>query len=835
MDSAHNFGKLSSEFREMVGTMVEEIIPLWTHQREAAMRAFKKGSWGFFMEQGTGKTLTTVYTLRNIYAEKKRLLRTIIFCPPVVRRAWEREFHKSSKIKQITVLDGAGKERLAKFKKIASQDGGHIFVTNYESLSMPTLFKELKAWAPEALVFDECFVAGTNIDTPTGARPIESLKPGDYVLNACGVSRIRHVFKKKVLGRVRVSFAGKIVTCSPNHLWLTKSGWVKARDLSEGDSLVETKEALRVVRSRASKEEWQSGEVLLSRVLSEMESSAAGDTRKNIGGFIQTAALMPGMQGKTSDKRTESFLWSILQREMENATARREGQGIHEGNGCEMLPRTFREAASRLVRGDALAEPHVSKGGSRESIQAFAGKGVGAYTARGEWTRPHSSRETPFSRASRGVVVEPCCWTGAQNTGVSNDLQSRPCLSTKEVGYRSRRELPLLQKITGREENEEAGFVRVDRVEVMEQGHLEGLGSGYLYDLEVSGHPSFSVEGVLVHNSQRCKEIKAKRTKLAIELADTARHKFILTGTPILNTPMDIWAQFRILDGGETFDRNFYAFRARYFYDKNANMPAHIRFPAWEPLPGLDKVFHEKIYAKASRVLKKDCLDLPPIVRQRLDVELSDEQRRLYDTMKKDFIAFLDDKACVARTALTKGLRLQQLVSGIFSDEDGGEHALKSNPRLNALSDCLESIHTEHKSIVWVSFRRSYDECLSVCRDLGVNAVTLVGGMTDKARQEAIDSFQNDPSVRVMIANPAAGGVGVTLTAASYMIYYSRDFSLENDLQSEARCHRGGSEAHEKITRIDIVAPGTIDEVILEALERKENLATKILAIREKL
>jgi SNF2 family DNA or RNA helicase len=107
--------------------------------------------------------------------------------------------------------------------------------------------------------------------------------------------------------------------------------------------------------------------------------------------------------------------------------------------------------------------------------------------------------------------------------------------------------------------------------------------------------------------------------------------------------------------------------------------------------------------------------------------------------------------------------------------------------------------------------------------------------MTDKARQEAIDSFQNDPSVRVMIANPAAGGVGVTLTAASYMIYYSRDFSLENDLQSEARCHRGGSEAHEKITRIDIVAPGTIDEVILEALERKENLATKILAIREKL
>jgi len=360
--------------------------------------------------------------------------------------------------------------------------------------------------------------------------------------------------------------------------------------------------------------------------------------------------------------------------------------------------------------------------------------------------------------------------------------------------------------------------------------NYESLAMPELFRLLKSWRP----EVLILDESQRVKDFKAKRTKLAIEISDLARYKLILTGTPILNSAMDIWSQFRILDGGDTFDLNFYAFRAKYFYDKNAGMPSQKHFPDWKPRPGIDAEFNRMIYRKATRVLKSECLDLPPLVRQRIEVELSPEQARMYKDMRDDFVAYLGDKACVATIALTKGLRLQQIISGFWIDEDEERaHAFSKNPRLEALKELLGSIASTAKVIVWASFRHNYVDLARVATELGLPSVSLFGGMTDKARQDGIDSFQTDDKVRVMIANPAAGGVGVTLTAASYMIYYSRSFSLEHDLQSEARCHRGGSEVHDKITRIDIVAPETIDEVILGALERKENLATSILKIRE--
>ena len=340
-------------------------------------------------------------------------------------------------------------------------------------------------------------------------------------------------------------------------------------------------------------------------------------------------------------------------------------------------------------------------------------------------------------------------------------------------------------------------------------------------------------EVLIVDEAHKCKSIESKRTKFVIELADKAQHKLILTGTPILNSGMDIWAQYRVLDGGETFDRNFYAFRARWFEDKNAGMPSHKHFPDWRPRPGTYAAFNDLIYRKATRVLKKDCLDLPPLVRQRLEVELAPDQARMVREMERDFVTYLKDKACVAQIALTKGLRLQQMVSGFFVDEQGEEHTYKKNPRMDALGELLADVAPAHKVIVWTNFRASYEPILELCKKLKLPAVSLYGGMTDKRRQESIDNFQTEKDVRVMVANPAAGGVGVTLTAASYMVYYSRGFHLEHDLQSEARCHRGGSEIFERITRIDIVAEGTIDEVILDALARKESLANNILRLRE--
>lgn len=349
----------------------------------------------------------------------------------------------------------------------------------------------------------------------------------------------------------------------------------------------------------------------------------------------------------------------------------------------------------------------------------------------------------------------------------------------------------------------------------------------------------FRPEIVVVDESQRIKNGQATRTKAAIALGALAKHRYILSGTPILQDGSDIFSQFLFLDQGATFGRNFVTFRNTYFYDANAGMVRN-HFPDWQPRPGAHEALNQKIYHKAMRVLKKDCLDLPPLVRKTIAVEMSDKQRKNYEEMRDEFITYLDSQTCVAQLALSKALRLQQIVTGYFqvTEENSSIIHYEDTPRIDALRELLEMLLPAHKVIVWACFNANYAAIEKMLQESlklreGIDYVTLVGGMTDKKRQGAVDSFQDDAGARVIVANPQAGGVGINLTASSYSIYYSRNFSLEADLQSEARNHRGGSERHEKITRIDLVTPGTIDEAVLHSLQSKLEVANSVLSMRQ--
>lgn len=341
-------------------------------------------------------------------------------------------------------------------------------------------------------------------------------------------------------------------------------------------------------------------------------------------------------------------------------------------------------------------------------------------------------------------------------------------------------------------------------------------------------------EVLICDESQRLKNAQGKRAKLVTALADIAEHKYILTGTPILNSPMDIFQQFRILDGGSTFGKNFYSFRATYFRDANDKWRGkQSYYPKWEPIQEKFPQLQDKISAKALRVLKKDCLDLPPLVRQVVYVEMSSEQRRVYNEMKEDYLAFVkshsgENKAVVAQLAVTKALRLQQIISGFAKDENGVIHRVQC-PRLAALEELLETITQASKVIVWCTFKENYAMIKELCAKLSLQWREITGDVSNKERLVGMDEFRKNPDIKVMIANQAAAGVGLNLVEASYSIYYSKNFSLEQDLQSEARNYRGGSEMHEKVTRIDLVARGTIDELITEALAGKQNISDKIL------
>lgn len=337
-------------------------------------------------------------------------------------------------------------------------------------------------------------------------------------------------------------------------------------------------------------------------------------------------------------------------------------------------------------------------------------------------------------------------------------------------------------------------------------------------------------EVLVLDESHKCKDMKSKRTKLALGLAKDTRYRYILSGTAVLNSPLDLFSQFLILDLGTTFGGNFFAFRARFMEDKNAGMPKHKYFPNWQIKPKALEEISKMIASKSIRAKKEDCLDLPPFVQQTIYVEMAPEQKRLYGGMRKDLITFFKDEACVATLAITKALRLMQIASGYVKTTDS-THQLEDTPKMDALRELLKELTPSHKVLIWAVFIENYAQIRKVCEELEVEYVEVHGGISAVEKQKAVDRLSHDARVRVLIGHPLSCGLGINLTAASYSIFYSRNFSLEQDLQAEARNYRGGSKeaGHLKITRIDLVAKDTIEEEIVKKLALKENIGETVL------
>lgn len=338
-------------------------------------------------------------------------------------------------------------------------------------------------------------------------------------------------------------------------------------------------------------------------------------------------------------------------------------------------------------------------------------------------------------------------------------------------------------------------------------------------------------EFLIVDESHRFKDMTSKRTKELVRLADNIEYKLILTGTPILNSPLDIFAQYRVLCGGFPedygYERNFFSFRARYFYDKNAGMPSHVHFPDWQIRPESYKLLNEKIYKHGMRVTKEECLDLPDELEEIYEVDMTDEQRKHYNAMRDEFITYIESDACVAQLAITKALRLQQIASGFIKLENGEIIRFKKTPRQEALKEFLATLTKEHKVIVWSVFKENYDQIKDICNELKLNYVEVHGDIPNEQKFENVDKFNNDKEIRVFIGHPGSGGIGINLVSSTYSIFYSRSFNLGDYLQAKARNHRGGQT--KKVTHIHLSTKDSLDEKITKALANKIEISEKIL------
>lgn len=413
-----------------------------------------------------------------------------------------------------------------------------------------------------------------------------------------------------------------------------------------------------------------------------------------------------------------------------------------------------------------------------------------------------------------------------------------------------------------------------------------------------------------VDESSRIKEPSAKRTKTLTAAAVHFPYRRILTGTAITQGPLDFFAQFKFLDPHILGYTTFASFRAHYAKMLEADHPlvqAILRKGAkWAPkivdtYRNLDEL--KRTVAPYSYVARKaDCLDLPPKVYEKVYVDLGPAQKKLYRSVENNTLTEMiadgrldrnsstedmwdallgeavsdTNKRIKQGNALTKLLRLQQIIGGFVTVEDDDENrtleVLPDSKRVATLMDVLSDEHG--KVIVWARF---VPELLAIIKAIsdqyGKESVVAYHGAVSadnrslaqllfqdeeeisnvspddleayivrpdyKSHREVVTSVKpgavsefivtiyKESKVRFFVAQQHSGGLGLTLTKAELVMYYSNDFSLEARLQSEDRAHRIGQT--KTVTYIDLVASGTVDERILDALRKKEIMADDII------
>ena len=327
-----------------------------------------------------------------------------------------------------------------------------------------------------------------------------------------------------------------------------------------------------------------------------------------------------------------------------------------------------------------------------------------------------------------------------------------------------------------------------------------------------------------IDESTTIKTPTAKRTKNIIGLGKYAKYKRIMTGSPVTKNPLDLYSQCEFLDPYLLDFTSYYAFRNRYAEMKTM----HLRGRSIQVVDEFKNLgeLSDTVKTFSERILKEDCLDLPPKNFTKRHIILTSEQRKAYDQMKKAAMAVLNGKVTTTMTVLTQLMRLHQITCGHFTADDGSVQLIENN-RIKELMNVLEE--TEGKAIIWANYQRDITNIIqNIVKVYGPGSVVDYYGLTpQEERQDNIKKFQNDDNCRFIVGTTQTGGYGITLTQANTVIYYSNGYDLEKRLQSEDRAHRIGQT--KSVTYVDLIAEDTVDEKIVKALRDKINIASEVL------
>lgn len=363
---------------------------------------------------------------------------------------------------------------------------------------------------------------------------------------------------------------------------------------------------------------------------------------------------------------------------------------------------------------------------------------------------------------------------------------------------------------------------------------------------------TFPYELIVADESHNLRGNRSARTKCAAALSLRASRRIILSGTPSLGNPLHLWGQLNFL-GKFIPAKDAWTFRRHYTVSPKSQPKMIVGYKNLDML-------NDKVSRIAIRRTKEECLDLPP--RQIIDVPFapSREQKKMYnDLVDSAGTMLLDGTLYESANAAATVSKLLQILSGVFIEApppicDDCPHVkrcvdenvkpftkrckkestprpqvvqrLKTNPKLDALGDLLESILAEerNKVIIWGYFIAELDVVEELLQKRKVGYVRVDGTNSSQASTIA-KRFNDDPDIRVYLANIATG-VALTLNAATYTVYFGLTYKLDDYLQSMDRNYRIGQEL--PVTVYRLIAPDSVLGYVAEALQRKKDIAATL-------
>lgn len=340
------------------------------------------------------------------------------------------------------------------------------------------------------------------------------------------------------------------------------------------------------------------------------------------------------------------------------------------------------------------------------------------------------------------------------------------------------------------------------------------------------------IDLLVVDECHEYKNPTSIQSKTMAKLARSIPLRIVMTGTLIGNSERDVFVPCLLADP-TVFGESYHRFEAMYFNKSTYGMSKKYTLKEF-----MREDFMTRLNSIKFSKRLVDAVELPPLIKNVHKIEPSPQEVKIVKALEKDLVVMFDSGEKITGVNLMEQtMRLRQLASAVYSTKDDNDETTETfdphHSKSVYLMERLEELFPTDKRkivggpkiLIWTSFRTACEGIKTMLENRYSNPVaTILGGQSEIARNKQIAMFQDDPNCHILVATGSAGGVGLNLQVANYMIFFSKNYSQIEDTQTEARAYRIGSQRHASVFRWDFIMANTIEEQIEKSLRNKKTI-----------